>query len=143
MFRQVFIQSLNALLVIKIFKLLSWLFGHVEKRVDWKGKVNFKIYDVTTWFTKIAIHILISQEVKKMRQRNLVSLKNITWEAFFLKNHTVVEKPLPDLFLENQNWAYLWINSPKFYTVYFHCMASWGLSQYIEIKLQTTGFYLI
>ena len=30
----------------------------------------------------------------------------------------------------------------KFYTVYFYCMASWGLLKYIETKLQTTCFYL-
>ena len=29
---------------------------------------------------------------------------------------------LPDFFLKNQNGAYLWINSLKFYTVYFYCM---------------------
>ena len=40
--------KLNALFVLKIFKFLSWLFGHVEKRVNLKHKVNFKIYDVTT-----------------------------------------------------------------------------------------------
>ena len=44
---------------------------------------------------------------------------NITWETFFLRNHTqnVVEILFSDLFLKNQNWAYLWINSLKFYIV--------------------------
>ena len=28
----------------------------------------------------------------------------------------VVEKLIPDTFLKNQNRAYLWIKSPKFYT---------------------------
>ena len=41
--------TLNALFILKIFKLLSYLFGNVEKRLDWKNKVHFKIYDVTTW----------------------------------------------------------------------------------------------
>ena len=36
------------LLKLLRFKFLSWLFGHVEKRLDKKDKVNFKIYDVTT-----------------------------------------------------------------------------------------------
>ena len=49
----------------------------------------------------------------------------------------------PRLFSENQNWAYLWITSLKFYTVCFYCMPSWGLSKDIETKLQTTCFYLI
>ena len=39
----------KALLVLEIFKFLSWLFGHVEKRLDYKDKVNFKFYDVTIW----------------------------------------------------------------------------------------------
>ena len=30
---------------------LSWLFGYVEKQLDNKVKVNFKIYDVTDWAT--------------------------------------------------------------------------------------------
>ena len=37
--------------VLKIFKFLSWLFGHTEKRFDLKDKVNFKIDDVTPWLT--------------------------------------------------------------------------------------------
>ena len=31
---------------------LSGIFGHVEKRINKKDKVNFKIYNVTTWLTK-------------------------------------------------------------------------------------------
>ena len=63
---------------------------------------------------------------------------------FFLKNYTrnVVEKLFPDLFLKNQNWAYLWINMLKFYTFRFFCLLSWGLSKWIETKLQTTYIYL-
>ena len=39
-------------------------------------------------------------------------MKNI-----FLKNHTqnVMEILLPEPSLKNQNWAYFWINGPKFY----------------------------
>ena len=55
----------------------------------------------------------------------------------------MVEKLFPDLFLKNEDWTYLWINSPKLYTVCFYCMPSWGLLQYIETKLQTTCFYLL
>ena len=62
-----------------------------------------------------------------------------------MENHTqnVVEKLVPDPFLENLNWAYLWINSLKFYIVWFYCMPSWVLSKYIETKMQTVCFYLI
>ena len=37
----------------------------------------------------------------------------------------------------------IWMNSLKFYTVCFYCIPNWGLSKYIETKLQTTCFYLI
>ena len=42
---------LKALSLLKIFKLLSQLFGHVGKTTWLEKKGNFKIYDVTTWFT--------------------------------------------------------------------------------------------
>ena len=31
----------------------------------------------------------------------------------------------------------------KSYSVYLYCMPSWGLSKYIETKLQTTSFYFL
>ena len=46
----------------------------------------------------------------------------------------MVEKLFPDLFIKNQNWAYLWINVPKFYIFCFYCLPSWGLSKLI-VKL--------
>ena len=49
MMKNAFYFTLKALLVLKIFKLLSWIFGHVEKRLDEKDKVNFKTYNITTW----------------------------------------------------------------------------------------------
>ena len=49
--RNAFYFTLKALFVLQIFKILSWLFGHVTKRLDKKGWVNFKFYDVTTWLT--------------------------------------------------------------------------------------------
>ena len=39
----------KALFVLKIFKFLYWIFGHVAKRLDKKDKVNFKFYNVTAW----------------------------------------------------------------------------------------------
>ena len=60
------------------------------------------------------------------------------------KNHAqyVVETLFPDPFLKSQNWLFVRINSPKFYTVCFNCMLIWGLSKYSETKLQTTWFHL-
>ena len=39
------------LFVLKIFKFLSWLFGHVAKRLDQKDQIDFKFDDVTAWLT--------------------------------------------------------------------------------------------
>ena len=47
--KNAFYFVLKALFVIKICKFLSWLFGHVEKRLDEKDKVNFEIDEVTAW----------------------------------------------------------------------------------------------
>ena len=41
----------KALFVLKIFKFLSWLFGHVGKQRDEKDMVNLKFYDLTAWLT--------------------------------------------------------------------------------------------
>ena len=50
--------------VLKIFKSLSWLFGHVSKRLDEKDKLNFKSYDVTAWLTNNC-NIHIAQYLEK------------------------------------------------------------------------------
>ena len=38
---------LKALFVLEIITFLSWIFDYVEKWLDKKANVNFKIYDVT------------------------------------------------------------------------------------------------
>ena len=47
--KNAFYFTSKALFILKIFKFLSWLFGHAAKRLDKKEKVNFKFYDVTAW----------------------------------------------------------------------------------------------
>ena len=49
--KNIFYFLLKALLVLEIFKFLSWLFDYVEKRLDKKAKINFKIYEFTEWIT--------------------------------------------------------------------------------------------
>ena len=44
-----FCSTLKALFVRQVFKFLSSVFDHVERRLDLKDKVNVKICDVTTW----------------------------------------------------------------------------------------------
>ena len=43
-------------------------FGRVAKRLDQNDKVNFKIYDVTTWLTKSYNHILPNISGRKLNQ---------------------------------------------------------------------------
>ena len=43
----------KALFVLKIFKFLSWLFGHIAKRLDKEDIVKFKFNDATAWLTNI------------------------------------------------------------------------------------------
>ena len=47
MMKNAFYSMSKALFVLKVFNFLSCLFGLVEKRLDKKSEVNFKIYDVT------------------------------------------------------------------------------------------------
>ena len=51
MMKNAFYFVLKAFFVLKIFKLLSWLFGYVGKTAWLEDKINFKIHEVTTWFT--------------------------------------------------------------------------------------------
>ena len=45
MMKNTFYFTSKALFVLKKLKFLSWLFGHVVKRLDKKDKVNFKFCD--------------------------------------------------------------------------------------------------
>ena len=42
--KKAFYFTSKDLFFLKIFKFLSWLFGHVAKRLDKKDKVNFKFF---------------------------------------------------------------------------------------------------
>ena len=73
MMKNAFYLTLKACFILKIFKFLSWFFANVEKGLDLKDEVNFKVNDVTTRKKTIAIHMLPSLDVKAIRQSNLVS----------------------------------------------------------------------
>ena len=49
MMKNAFYFNSKADLVLKIFKFLSGLFGHIAKQFDQKDKINLKFYDVTIW----------------------------------------------------------------------------------------------
>ena len=51
MIKDKFYFILKAPFVLEIFTFLSRLFGYVEKRLDKKAKVTYKIYEVTDWTT--------------------------------------------------------------------------------------------
>ena len=55
----------------------------------------------------------LSQEVKSTRTIRFGYYYNITWETIFWKHSTqdVVNKLVSEPFIENHNWAYLFINS--------------------------------
>ena len=40
---------IKALFILKVFKFLSLIFGHVEKQFDKETKFNFELYGVTDW----------------------------------------------------------------------------------------------
>ena len=116
--------TLKALFVLKIFKFLCRIFGHVEKQLDQKDKINFKIHDATTWFRNKCntdiVNISRSKENQTVKFGQLIE----HCETFFLKNHiqNVVKKLVPDLFLKNQNGAY---------TVCFYCKTRLRTIEYI------------
>ena len=64
MMKIVFHFTSKALFVLKIFKILSWLFGHVSKRLDLKDKAHFKFYGVTAWLTNNC-NVKIAQYLEK------------------------------------------------------------------------------
>ena len=53
MMKNVFYFMLKVLFVLEMFTFISWRFGYVEKGLDKKVKVNFKIYDVIDWTANI------------------------------------------------------------------------------------------
>ena len=90
MIKSAFYFMSKALFVPKIFKFLSWLFGHVSKRLDKKNKINFKFYDFTAWLT-IVIHALAniwrskSNQAIKFGQLIECNLRNIFREKSYTK----------------------------------------------------------
>ena len=55
---------LKDLFILEMFIFLSWRFGHEEKPLYKKAKVNFEIYDVTDW-KKNNDNTHIAQQLRK------------------------------------------------------------------------------
>ena len=106
--KNAFYFMLKAVFVLKIISFLSSLFGYVEKRLDKKVKVNFKMYDVTELITItiITIHMLSKISRSKCKQtmefcqQIEYNMRNIFLEESF---QIVVEKLVPDPFVKNQH----------------------------------------
>ena len=83
MMKNVFYYMLKVLFVLEIFAFLSWHFGYVEKQLDRKAMVNFKIYDFTDSTTNNYLHTLpnISRvkgnQVMKFGQLRTYSVRNV------------------------------------------------------------------
>ena len=82
--RNVFYFKLKNFFVLEIFTFLSWHFGYVEKRLDQKAMVNFKIYVIT-------LHILPNISRSKGNQKIKLcqfieyNMRNICLENSFAK----------------------------------------------------------
>ena len=114
----------------------SDFFSDVGKQLDKKAKVNFKIYNFPNWETN-NYNTHVAQYLKKDKSNSgqiiEYNIRNIFLEKLY-KN--VVEKLVPDPLLKNQNWAYPWINSLKFYIFRFYFMSK---SRDIKIYIDTKG----
>ena len=136
--KNAFYFILKALLILKIFTFLSWLFGHVEKRLFKKVRLISKFMTSQYDWQTITIHILRNISRSKGNQTmKFGQLIEYNLKTIFFKNHTqsILEKLFPGTFPKSQNWAYLSFNNLKFDSFCFYCMPSWELSKYIEIKL--------
>ena len=115
MMKDAFYFTLKDVLVLKILKFLFWLFGHVKNGFIRKIRLITKFNRCNNLVVKQLQYTYwpISQEAKATRQWNLV-------RPFSKKSKLSI---------------YLDQYSLKFYTVYFRCMPSRGLPNYIETNL--------
>ena len=98
MMKNAFYFTSKSLFDLKIFKFLSWLFGHLAKRLDKKIELISKFYNITAWLTNNC-----NTHIAQYLEKYLSQLIECTWEIFFLKYHTqnVMEKLVPDPFLKD------------------------------------------
>ena len=89
MIKNAFYFISKALFVLKIFKFLFWLFGHVAKLLDKKDKVNFKFYDITICLSNSCnTHIVqYLEKYQKMKCSQLIecNMGNIFFEKSYTK----------------------------------------------------------
>ena len=65
------------------------------------------------------------------------NIRNIFLEKPYIKyDGGLVRVP----FLENPNWGYLWINSPKVHTICFYCIPGWTLSNILTLRCSPLSY---
>ena len=122
MMKNAFYFILKAIFVLKIFKCLSWLSAHAEKRLDWKIRLISKFLASQPGKQAISIHILPSISKSKGNQT--------------MKFGQLVEHHMRNILLEkslkNQNyiWVYLDISGSTF----------WILIQWVLLHLQVDKY---
>ena len=69
MMKNAFYFILKALLIVRFLNFCPQFLGHVEKELDKKAKVNFKIYDIITSLSKQLQYkyCLTSKKLKAIR----------------------------------------------------------------------------
>ena len=106
--KNVFHFTLKAVFVLKIFKFLCWLFGHVEKQLYLRHKIILKFLKfLTSQPGKQTIAILILPNILERKGHQIMKFGQLieyNISNIFLENHTEnsVEKLFPDPFLKNQ-----------------------------------------
>ena len=146
MMKNAFYFTSKVLFILKIFRFLSWLFGHVAKRLDRKIRLisNFMMSQPVQQTIVIYILSNISRskdnQIMKLGQLIKCNMRNIFLEKSYTK---CGRETSPRPFSEKLKLTISLDQWPKFCTVCFYCMASSGLSKYIEAKLQATCFHLI
>ena len=133
MMKNAFYFMLKAHFVVEIFLFLSWLFGYVGKQFDKKAKFNLKIYGIMDWSTNnynthnCPLSRNKGKQIMKFAQWKEYN-KNIFLEKSYIKCDV---EAIPNPFVNNQNWGYLWIHSLKCCKVCFYFMS----------KLRSTKIY--
>ena len=97
-----FISSKNLFSFLRYLNFSPDFFDHVEKQLDKKAKINFKMSDVTNWITNITIHIL--SDFSKSNGNQIIrfgQLMEYNVSNVFFKNHAENEarRLVSDLFL--------------------------------------------
>ena len=84
-------------------------------------------------------YILKSKGNETMKSGQLIEYNMVN---VLLLKKIIHKKLVPHTFLKNQNWAYLWINSIKFYEVCFCCVQAMGWQNTLKLKCRPLAFTL-